>query len=110
MSNNPTKKAGQSDEGRLWEIQQELAARRRGPYVLTADISIQPLTRRQAKAIRAATNEDDQLRILLGDQHDAIEALFDDRPLDEWVMFQRDLQNHFYGDGASELPGGSVGS
>ncbi len=34
----------------------------------------------------------------------------DDRPLDEWVAFQTELQEHFYGKGAADLPGGSTGS
>ncbi|MBF6332374.1 hypothetical protein [Nocardia transvalensis] len=99
-----------SDEGRFFEIQAEVAARRRGPYVLTPDIVIQPITRGQAKAMREARDENEQLRILLGEHADAVEALFDDRPLDEWVAFQRDLQQHFYGQGATEIPGGSQGS
>ncbi|MFD3511130.1 hypothetical protein [Nocardia sp. NPDC058666] len=102
--------AGTSDEGRFYEIQQELAARRRGPYHLTAEISIQPMTRRQAKALRDTNDEDAQLAILLGDQHDAVENLFDDRPIDEWIAFQEDLYAHFFGEGSAQLPGGSEGS
>ncbi|MEV6063870.1 hypothetical protein [Nocardia asteroides] len=102
--------AGTSDEGRFYEIQQELAARRRGPYHLTAEISIQPMTRRQAKALRDTGDEDEQLAILLGDQHQAVEDLFDDRPIDEWIAFQEDLYAHFFGEGATQLPGGSEGS
>ncbi|MFC4126437.1 hypothetical protein [Nocardia rhizosphaerae] len=99
-----------SDEGRFYEIQQELAAKRRGPYHLTEDIVIQPMTRRQAKALRTTEDEEEQLAVLLGDQFDAVEELFDDRPLDEWIAFQEDLYAHFFGAGATELPGGSEGS
>ncbi|QIS16596.1 hypothetical protein [Nocardia arthritidis] len=96
--------------GRFFEIQQELSDRRRGPYQLTKDIVIQPMTRRQAIAMRDAEGDEEQLKILLGGQYEAIAALYDDRPFDEWVAFQRDLYAHFYGAGAAELPGGSSGS
>lgn len=101
---------GLSDEGRFFEIQQELSGKRRGPYQLTADIAIQPLTRKQARALRETDDEDEQLAILLGDQYEAVEDLYADRPLDEWVAFQNDLYAHFYGEGAAALPGGSSGS
>ncbi|MFR9750489.1 hypothetical protein ACL02S_05575 [Nocardia sp. 004] len=103
-------KTGISDEGRFYEIQQELTAKRRGPYQLTSDIAIQPMTRRQAKALRETQDEEEQLAILLGDQHEAVEELFDDRPIDEWIAFQEDLYAHFFGQGSTELPGGSAGS
>lgn len=105
-----TTNAGLGDEGRFFEIQQELSVKRRGPYHLTADIAIQPLTRKQARALRETNDEDEQLAILLGDQYDAVENLYADRPLDEWVAFQNDLYAHFYGEGATALPGGSEGS
>jgi hypothetical protein len=98
------------DEGRFYEIQRELAAKRRGPYHLTADIAIQPLTRRQARLLAETDDEEQQLRILLGDAYDAVDDLFADRPIDEWVAFQNDLYAHFYGEGAMELPGGFEGS
>ncbi|MEU4648168.1 hypothetical protein [Nocardia fluminea] len=104
-----TKVAG-GDEGRFYEIQRELAAKRRGPYHLTADIAIQPLTRRQARMLAETDDEEDQLRILLGEVYEAVDDLFADRPIDEWVAFQNDLYAHFYGEGAMELPGGSEGS
>ncbi|WP_032380952.1 hypothetical protein [Rhodococcoides fascians] len=102
--------AGTPDEGRFFEIREELDKKRRGPYVLTKDIVINPITRRQAREIRNAKNEDEQLKIILGDNFDAVEALYDDLELDDWVEFQKDLQNHFYGNGATEVPGGSEGS
>jgi hypothetical protein len=105
-----TSAPGTSDEGRFYEIQQELSRKRRGPYWLTGDIAVQPITRRQAKAMREAETEDEQLAVLLGDQYEAIEALFDDRPIDEWVAFQEDLYAHFFGEGSTALPGGSEGS
>ncbi|MFI5775980.1 hypothetical protein [Nocardia sp. NPDC051570] len=108
--NPSTDTSGLSDEGRFFEIQQELAAKRRGPYHLTADIAIQPLTRRQARRLRETDDEEEQLAILLGDHYEAVEDLYADRPLDEWVAFQNDLYAHFYGEGAAELPGGSSGS
>ncbi|NKZ84542.1 hypothetical protein GS982_20330 [Rhodococcus hoagii] len=108
MSTKETK--GMSDVGRLHEIRAELESKRRGPYVLTADIVIPEMTRGQAKKMRLAKNEDEQLDIMLGDQREAIEALYDERPLTEWVAFQRDLQEHYYGAGVTGLPGGSQGS
>jgi hypothetical protein len=106
----PKKTPGISDIGRLHEIQEQAAAESRGPYVLTEDIIIEPLTRRQARTMRAAKSEAEQLEILLGGNREAIEELFDDRDLKEWIIFQKNLQAHFYGPGASELPGGSTGS
>ncbi|WP_306358700.1 MULTISPECIES: hypothetical protein [unclassified Nocardia] len=97
-------------EGRFYELQQEVAARRRGPYRLTGDIVIEPLTLGQAKQVRDAKTEDDKLRAVLGSHYEAVEALYVDQPLDEWIAFQRDLFTWFYGDGAVEVPGGSQGS
>lgn len=108
MSTKATK--GMSDVGRLHEIRAEMESKRRGPYVLTADITIPELTRGQAKRMRNAKTEDEQMDILLGEQREAIEALYDDRPLTEWVAFQRDLQEHYYGAGVLGVPGGSQGS
>lgn len=97
-------------EGRFYELQKELAPRRRTPYRLTRDIVIHPLTKRQAETIRDSNDETEQLKTLLGEHHDAVNALYDARPLEEWVAFQRDLYDHFYGEGAAQLPGGSQGS
>lgn len=96
--------------GRFHELQQELAPRRRAPYRLTDDILIPPVTRGQVLALRRTRDDDEQMAIVLGDQHDAVEALFAERPLDEWYAFQRDLYAHLFGQGAAELPGGSQGS
>ncbi|MGW5267262.1 hypothetical protein ACWEQ4_01295 [Rhodococcus sp. NPDC003994] len=101
---------GLSDEGRLYEIQAEVARTAKGPYVLTPDIVVQPLTRGQAKKMRTAENEEVRARILLGDAYDAADALFEDRDVREWVQFVKELQDHFYGKGATEVPGGSQGS
>ncbi|MFI9508426.1 hypothetical protein [Nocardia sp. NPDC052566] len=96
--------------GRFHELQQELAPRRRAPYRLTDDIAIAPVTRGQLLALRRTNNDDEQMVIVLGDQYEAVEALFADRPLDEWLAFQKDLYAHLFGQGSSELPGGSSGS
>ncbi|MFC9475416.1 hypothetical protein ACFTS5_24790 [Nocardia sp. NPDC056952] len=98
------------DAGRFFEIQQELSSKRRGPYRLTEDILIQPITRRQMRAIRDEQDEDKQLAIVLGQDYEAVEELFADRPVDEWLAFQEDLNAYFFGEGAAELPGGSQGS
>lgn len=111
----PTENTDQRDQssrdaGRFFEIQQELSSKRRGPYQLTADILIQPITRRQMRMLREEQDEDKQLAIVLGEHYEAVEELFADRPLDEWLTFQDDLNAFFFGEGAAELPGGSEGS
>ncbi len=98
-------------EGNFYRLQQEAAQRRKEPYVLTEDITINVITRKQAKEMqKAGNNPEMQLRILLGEHFDAVDALYDDRPIDEWVAFQRDLLQHYYGTGAVDVPGGSQGS
>ncbi|MFB7719338.1 hypothetical protein [Nocardia sp. NPDC056100] len=96
--------------GRFHELQQELAPRKRAPYRLTEDITIAPVTRGQILALRRTQNDDEQMAIVLGDRYEAVEALFADRPLDEWYAFQKDLYAHLFGQGSTELPGGSQGS
>ncbi|MEU2033578.1 hypothetical protein [Nocardia amamiensis] len=96
--------------GRFYELQQELAPARRTPYRLTEDIQIPPVTRGQLVALRRTHNDDEQMTIVLGDQNEAVEKLFAERPLDEWYAFQRDLYAHLFGQGSAELPGGSEGS
>ncbi|MFC3963511.1 hypothetical protein [Nocardia jiangsuensis] len=96
--------------GRFHELQQELAPRRREPYRLTDDIRIPPVTRGQVLALRRTNDDDEQMAIVLGDQQAAVEALYAERPVDEWYAFQRDLYAHLFGQGAAELPGGSPGS
>ncbi|WP_037162446.1 hypothetical protein [Rhodococcoides fascians] len=111
MATARTKTAGLSDEGRLYEIREELDKKRRGPYILTSDIHIQPLTRGQARKLREARGDEDaQLKIILGEHFDAVNAIYDELPLDEWIEFNKDLNEHFYGRGATEVPGGSTGS
>ncbi|MFI7001335.1 hypothetical protein [Nocardia sp. NPDC050175] len=105
-----TSTPGATGTGRFYELQEELGGRRRGPYRLTDDIVIQPITRGQLKAMRAAQSEDEQLEILLGDQYAAVEALYAERPFDDWLAFQHDLYAFLFGAGAAELPGGSEGS
>ncbi|MGY0502179.1 hypothetical protein ACWZHB_27135 [Nocardia sp. FBN12] len=108
----PTPEAADQDKvgGRFHELQQELAPRRRAPYRLTDSIAIAPVTRSQVLALRRTASDDEQMAIVLGDQYEAVENLFADRPLDEWFAFQKDLYAHLFGQGSSELPGGSQGS
>ncbi|MFX0581185.1 hypothetical protein [Nocardia nepalensis] len=98
------------DHGRFYELQTELAPKRRVPYRLTDDIEIPPVTRAQVLALRRTRDDDEQMVIVLGDQYQAVEELFADRPHDEWFAFQSDLYAHLFGQGAGELPGGSQGS
>ncbi|MFE3754559.1 hypothetical protein ACFXO9_09655 [Nocardia tengchongensis] len=108
---NPDKQTPATDGvGRFYELQQELSPRRRAPYRLTADIAIPPVTRGQLKALRSTNDDDEQMAIVLGEHADAVEELFADLPSDEWFAFQRDLYAHLFGQGSSELPGGSSGS
>jgi hypothetical protein len=97
-------------EGRFYELQQELGPRRRVAYKLTADIEIPPITRGQLRSLRRAVDDDEQMAIILGVHYDAVEALFADRPAEEWFAFQRDVYGHFFGQGSADLPGGSQGS
>ncbi|WP_327139332.1 hypothetical protein [Nocardia sp. NBC_01327] len=109
----PRKKTDEVSEvpqGRFYDLQQELAGKRRGPYRLTADIEISMPTRGQIRRISQTDDYDEQLAILLGGHVAAVEELYEDRPLDEWAAFQTDLRAHFFGQGAAELPGGSEGS
>ncbi|MBH0775027.1 hypothetical protein [Nocardia bovistercoris] len=110
MTNSSDAPVGGEVGGRFHELQAELAPRRRAPYRLTDEISIAPVTRGQLLALRRTHNDDEQMAVVLGDQYDAVEALFAERPLDEWYAFQKDLYAHLFGQGSSELPGGSQGS
>ena len=110
MGTTARKRGADTDAGRFYELQQEVAPARRGPYHLTADIVLPMPTRRQVKKIRDTPSQDQQLEILLGEQLEAVEELFNDRPVDEWMAFQRDYLRHFFGQGATDVPGGSEGS
>lgn len=119
----PEEIADGGDDGAFHRLTQELSAARRGPYQLTADIAIQPPTRRMMREVKKVPGDDEaQLAILLGatkdpeteefvgGQYQAVEDLFADEDIRLWLAFQKDLVEHFFGKGATELPGGSSGS
>ncbi len=105
-----TEQHHQAEVGRFHQLQAEVAPRRRKPYQLTADIAIPPVTRGQLLALRAESDEDRQIAIVLGEQREAVEALFADRPMEEWAAFAYDLYAYLFGQGATDVPGGSQGS
>ena len=96
--------------GRFHALAQEAAASRRAPYQLTADIVVPAPTLAQIRATRATSNDDTHMEILLGAHHAAVLELYADRDFDEWLAFQKDLYEHFFGQGARDVPGGSQGS
>jgi hypothetical protein len=77
------------------------------PYVLTADITIDPPTRRQMQQLSAATSEDEADRALFGDQYDAVADLFGDKPFKLWNAFVVDFRRHMFGRGADDVEGKS---
>lgn len=82
---------------RLIEIRRKAAKERPAPYVLTSDIIIPMPTRKQIMSLEEGQSEEDQMVIVLGEKHDMVLSVFDDRPIDEWHMFQRELYEHFFG-------------
>lgn len=110
MSTRTTPQADAEPEGRFYALMQELAPARRRPYRLTADLVLPQPTAKQVRAFRAATTEDEQFKALAGDAYSAVMDLFDDQPYDVWRAFTKDYYEHYFGNGAQELPGGSSGS
>ncbi|MFJ4653853.1 hypothetical protein ACIP5Y_21510 [Nocardia sp. NPDC088792] len=114
VSMPPRKKDAQPEEavesGRFYELRDQAAGARRGPYKLTQDIVFPEMTRRLLKDYAAAPTEEEKAKILFGGYVDAVEALYDDRPIEEWRAFLSDVRAHYFGQGAAELPGGSQGS
>ncbi|WP_433568061.1 hypothetical protein ACQP1O_43235 (plasmid) [Nocardia sp. CA-151230] len=91
--------------GRFYDLQQEIDVPK--PYVLTEDITISPLTRRQFIEIETAENETAAERIIFGEQYDAVIALFEDQPYAVWHAFTRDINRHLFGLGVEQAPGKS---
>lgn len=99
------------ESGRFYELRDSVAGNRRGPYKLTENLVFPELTRRRLRECMAAPTVDEQVKILLGGDHEeAVEALYADRPIEEWAAFRKDLLAHYFGQGAEQLPGGSAGS
>lgn len=91
--------------GRYYDLQQEVGPAE--PYVLTENIVIAPMTRKQFKAVQAAEDDDAANRAALSEQYDAVIAWYDDKPAAEWDAFVRDFYRHIFGRGAAEAPGKS---
>lgn len=104
------KRTPKEQVGRFYELRDQLPEQRKSAYQLTEDITVPVMTRRIAREFDAAETSEDKLKVLLGDQYDAIIELYDDRPIAEWRAFQEDLYEHLFGKGSSQLPGGSEGS
>lgn len=100
--------AAQPVGGRFLELQQEVKVP--APIVLTDDLVITTPTKRQLEAFSTAETVDERLAALLGKDFAKVVALFDDQPYQLWVKFQKDVQEHFFGAGASDVPGKSEGS
>lgn len=118
----PRKKEPADDKpvGRFYELRDQVAGNRRGAYRLTEDIAFPELTYSRVKEYTAAPTNEEKTRLLLGGHYegdevvgghyDAVEALYSDRPIEEWQAFMVDVRAHYFGQGAQEIPGGSNGS
>lgn len=91
--------------GRLYDLQRE--SKIPEPYVLTPEITIQPLTKRQFRALAEDLSDEDQDRVVLGDQYDAVMELFEDKPFQLWKAFTKDLNQHLLGLGVDDVEGKS---
>lgn len=106
----PRKKEEPIEEGRFFEIRDQVAGQRRGAYKLTNDIAFPEMTRTLLKQWHAAETQEEKIKILLGNKIEEVEELYADRPIEEWVAFLKDVRAHYFGQGAEEIPGGSNGS
>lgn len=97
--------AAEKPAGRFYDLQQEVTIPT--PYLLTEDIVIPPLTRRQFIDVEKATTEEAAERAILGDHYEAVVELYLDRPMVEWQAFTRDLNRHMFGLSAEQAPGKS---
>lgn len=93
--------------GRFYQLQREVAPKRKGPYQLTADIFLTMPSKDSVDQFREAATTEDKFRALLGDSYEAVDALFGPEGQDLWLAFQADFYAHFFGQGANQLPGGS---
>ncbi len=91
--------------GRLYDLQRETKVPE--PYVLNSEITIQPLTKAQYRALSSAENAEDGDRATLGESYDAVMALFEDEPFQLWTAFSNDLNRHLFGLGVDDVEGKS---
>lgn len=91
--------------GRFYALQKETSVPE--PYVLTSKVKINPPTRAQMKALRAATSDEEAERAVLGEHADAIFELYNNRPDKEYAAFLAELHKHFFGPGVDDVEGKS---
>ena len=91
--------------GRFYDLQRETETPK--PYVLTEGITIQPPTRAQYRQLDKVEDQDEIDRVIFGENYEAINALYDTRPIEEWRAFMADFNRHFFGIGVEEAPGKS---
>lgn len=101
------KAAAKEPVGRFYELQQETKDKIPEPYVLTEQITVYPLTRRRNIDLFAAETDEQAGRALLGDAYDAIVALYDDLPVEDWNAFMTEVKTHLFGQAVDEAPGKS---
>lgn len=106
----PRPKKEPVESGRFYEIRDQVSGNRRGPYKLTEDIVFPEMTPRLMRQYNAEEDLTKKMHVLLGGHFEDVEALYDERPIEEWNAFLRDLRAHYFGQGAEDIPGGSNGS
>lgn len=89
-------------EGLLAQLRQEA-----GPQELVVDKNlVLPVpTTLQVRAWDAATDGEEKLRALLGDQYDTVIALFNDEPIQVWHGFLDAYYEFAFGKGANSVEG-----
>jgi hypothetical protein len=91
--------------GRIHALQRETKVP--DPFVLTEDITIQPLTKAQLDALRKATTDEDIDRARLGESYDAVMEVFANEPFQLWNTFSRKFNEHMFGPGVDDVEGKS---
>lgn len=81
------------------------------PYVLTPEIKIPPMSRRQMENYLAAKTSAEKWDAMFGeDLWEQIQDLFADEPNKVWNLFVADMTDFFFGKKADDAPGGSSDS
>lgn len=104
----PAVEAAPDTTGRLYLLQQEVELPQ--PYVLNSEITIKPPSHAQMRDLKAAKTDAESNRVILGDQFEAVEALFKERPFQLWEAFWADIAKQFLGPGADDVEGKSQDS
>ncbi len=101
----PRKNIARQNIGRLYDLQREVEVPE--PYVLTSKITLHAPTRMQMIRMRDAETEDDADRAFFGDHYDAVMELFQTQPAAIWTAFIKDVSDHFFGPGSTDVEGKS---